>query len=173
MEPCGSRRMGPIKGPDPPTPNMGGSINNGLNSLGAWTSYGTCTSKYKHVSSSSLAMLLLFRNCLCHGHHYIFSIHQRLGLIISNGSSFKLAFFSPENSTNRYLEIWYNKKSVLPAQWVANRDKPLKDSSGVLTISEDWNLVLLNGLLKSAVCVAWIATSPSQVVLGNQIHLGI
>ena len=65
--------------------------------------------------------------------------------IISNGSAFKLGFFSPVNSTNRYLGIWFNKKSVLPAQWVANRDKPLKDSSGVLTISEDGNLVLLNG----------------------------
>ena len=28
-------------------------------------------------------------------------------------------------------------------------------------------------LLKWAMCVAWIATSPTQVVLGNQIHLGI
>ena len=32
---------------------------------------------------------------------------------------------------------------------------------------------LLTIVLKWAVCVAWIATSPSQVVLGDQIHLGI
>ena len=42
--------------------------------------------------------------------------------IISNGNAFKLGFFSPVNSTNRYLGIWYNKKSDLPAQRVAKRD---------------------------------------------------
>uniref|UniRef100_A0A7N2LU17 non-specific serine/threonine protein kinase n=1 Tax=Quercus lobata TaxID=97700 RepID=A0A7N2LU17_QUELO len=57
---------------------------------------------------------------------------KTLDYIISNGNAFKLGFFSPVNSTNRYLGIWYNKKSDLPAQWVANRDKPLKDSSGFL-----------------------------------------
>ena len=35
--------------------------------------------------------------------------------IISNGSDFKLGFFSVVNSTSRYLRIWYNKKSVLLA----------------------------------------------------------
>uniref|UniRef100_A0A7N2LN04 Receptor-like serine/threonine-protein kinase n=1 Tax=Quercus lobata TaxID=97700 RepID=A0A7N2LN04_QUELO len=67
------------------------------------------------------------------------------GYIISKGSVFKLGFFSPENSTNRYLGIWYNNISVFTVIWVANREKPLKDSSGVLTISEDGNLVVLNG----------------------------
>ena len=65
--------------------------------------------------------------------------------LISTGSVFKLGFFSPENSTNRYLGIWYNKISVFTVIWVANREKPLKDSPGVLTISEDGNLVVLNG----------------------------
>ncbi|XP_065638380.1 G-type lectin S-receptor-like serine/threonine-protein kinase At1g11300 [Quercus suber] len=68
--------------------------------------------------------------------------------IISRGSSFRMGFFSPVNSTNRYLGIWYNKISVVTyfsVVWVANRDRPLKDSSGVLTIYEDGNLVVLNG----------------------------
>uniref|UniRef100_A0A7N2LTZ4 Uncharacterized protein n=1 Tax=Quercus lobata TaxID=97700 RepID=A0A7N2LTZ4_QUELO len=62
--------------------------------------------------------------------------------IISNGSTFRLGFFSLVNSTNRYLGIWYNNISVFTVVWVANRQKPLKDSSGVLTIFEDGNLVL-------------------------------
>lgn len=68
--------------------------------------------------------------------------------IISSGSKFKLGFFSPDgNFTNRYIGIWYNKggsanKTVV---WVANRNKPLIDSSGIFTISEDGNLVVLNG----------------------------
>ena len=65
--------------------------------------------------------------------------------IISNRSAFKLGFFHPVNSTNHYLRICYNIKSVLLAQWVANKEKPLKDSFGVLTISKDGNLVILDG----------------------------
>ena len=65
--------------------------------------------------------------------------------IISNGSTFRLGFFSPVNSTNRYLGIWYNNISVFTVIWVVNRQKALKDSSGVLIVSEDGNLVVLNG----------------------------
>ncbi|KAG6692437.1 G-type lectin S-receptor-like serine/threonine-protein kinase At1g11330 isoform X1 [Carya illinoinensis] len=68
--------------------------------------------------------------------------------IISNGGEFKLGFFSPANSTYRYVGIWYAKVSespVSPVIWVANRDKPLKTPSGILTISEDGNLVVLDG----------------------------
>ncbi|OMO58746.1 hypothetical protein CCACVL1_25382 [Corchorus capsularis] len=66
--------------------------------------------------------------------------------IASSSEAFKLGFFSPANSTNRYVGIWYTKG--IPKEsliWVANRDKPLKDESGVVTISKDGNLVVLNG----------------------------
>jgi hypothetical protein len=65
--------------------------------------------------------------------------------IISNGSAFKLGFFTPVNSTNRYLGIWYNKISKFTVVWVANREEPLNDSSGVLTVSDDGNLVVVDG----------------------------
>ena len=65
--------------------------------------------------------------------------------IASNGSAFNLGFFSPENSTNRYVGIWHKSISVFTVVWVANRQQPLRDSSGVLTISEDGVLVVLNG----------------------------
>ncbi|KAL5774649.1 hypothetical protein ACOSP7_012206 [Xanthoceras sorbifolium] len=64
--------------------------------------------------------------------------------IISNGSAFKLGFFRPGNSSNRYVGIWYNKESE-PVVWVANRNKPLNHASGVVTISDHGNLVVLNG----------------------------
>ncbi|XP_065878906.1 G-type lectin S-receptor-like serine/threonine-protein kinase At1g11330 [Euphorbia lathyris] len=66
--------------------------------------------------------------------------------LTSPGSIFKLGFFSPENSTNRYAGIWYNQLSVITPIWVANRNQPLTDSSGILKVSEDGNLVVLNGL---------------------------
>ncbi|KAJ4703332.1 G-type lectin S-receptor-like serine/threonine-protein kinase [Melia azedarach] len=68
--------------------------------------------------------------------------------ITSSGGSFKLGFFSPGNSTNRYAGIWYNRASGSAVIWVANRNKPLNDSSGIVTISEDGNLVVLNGQKK-------------------------
>uniref|UniRef100_A0A7N2R5P4 Bulb-type lectin domain-containing protein n=1 Tax=Quercus lobata TaxID=97700 RepID=A0A7N2R5P4_QUELO len=80
--------------------------------------------------------------------------------IISNGSTFKLGFFSPVNSTNRYLGIWYNRISVFTVVWVANREKPLKDYSGVLTISEDGNLVVLNGQME----ILWSSNVTNSVV---------
>ncbi|OIS96405.1 PREDICTED: G-type lectin S-receptor-like serine/threonine-protein kinase At1g11330 isoform X1 [Nicotiana attenuata] len=60
------------------------------------------------------------------------------------GNIFKLGFFNPQNSSYRYVGIWYNF-SETTVVWVANRDKPLKDSTGVVKISEDGNLVVMNG----------------------------
>ncbi|KAM4102870.1 hypothetical protein ACJW30_06G035300 [Castanea mollissima] len=80
--------------------------------------------------------------------------------IISNGSAFKLGFFSPVNSTNRYLGIWYNRISVFTVVWVANRVKPFKDYSGVLTIFEDGNLVVLNGQKE----ILWSSNVTNSVV---------
>ncbi|RVW13830.1 G-type lectin S-receptor-like serine/threonine-protein kinase [Vitis vinifera] len=65
--------------------------------------------------------------------------------LVSNGSAFKLGFFSLADSTNRYVGIWYSTPSLSTVIWVANRDKPLNDSSGIVTISEDGNLQVMNG----------------------------
>ncbi|XP_043698851.1 receptor-like serine/threonine-protein kinase SD1-8 [Telopea speciosissima] len=64
--------------------------------------------------------------------------------LVSSGGTFKLGFFSPTNSNNRYLGIWYNKIRDQTVVWIANRDNPITDSTGVLKLSEDGNLVLLN-----------------------------
>ncbi|XP_059292820.1 G-type lectin S-receptor-like serine/threonine-protein kinase At1g11330 [Lycium ferocissimum] len=68
--------------------------------------------------------------------------------LVSNNNRFKLGFFSPANSTKRYVGIMFNTQSP-SVIWVANRDKPLQDSSGRVTISEDGNLVVLNAQNKS------------------------
>ncbi|MBA0733470.1 hypothetical protein Gogos_017487 [Gossypium gossypioides] len=65
--------------------------------------------------------------------------------IISQSGVFRLGFFSFANSSNRYVGILYNQIPVQTVAWVANRNKPLKDSSGILNISDDGNLVVLNG----------------------------
>jgi hypothetical protein len=80
--------------------------------------------------------------------------------VVSNGGDFKLGFFSPANSTDRYVGIWYAQISVPTVIWVANRNKPLKNSSGILTISEDGKLVVLDGQKK----VLWSSSLTSSVV---------
>ncbi|KAJ0044437.1 hypothetical protein Pint_04386 [Pistacia integerrima] len=63
--------------------------------------------------------------------------------LISSFQSFELGFFSPGDSNKRYLGIWY-KISPSTVVWVANRNNPLDDKYGNLTVSNEGNLVLLN-----------------------------
>jgi hypothetical protein len=65
-------------------------------------------------------------------------------VMVSADGSFKLGFFSPGSSQNRYLGIWYNKTSERTVVWVANREIPLTVSSGVLRVTHRGVLVLLN-----------------------------
>ncbi|RVW68710.1 G-type lectin S-receptor-like serine/threonine-protein kinase [Vitis vinifera] len=65
--------------------------------------------------------------------------------ITSVGGSFELGFFSPVDSNNRYVGIWYKKVSTRTVVWVANREFPLTDSSGVLKVTDQGTLVVLNG----------------------------
>ena len=65
-------------------------------------------------------------------------------IIVSPGKTYALGFFSPGNSKNRYVGIWYNEIPTQTVVWVANRDNPLADSSGVLKLNETGALVLLN-----------------------------
>ncbi|GMY31158.1 G-type lectin S-receptor-like serine/threonine-protein kinase At1g11330 isoform X1 [Fagus crenata] len=116
--------------------------------------------------NTSMSVLLVLLCCFClESGSAIDTITSSLLIkdqdyIISNGSAFKLGFFTPVNSTNRYLGIWYNKMSVFTVIWVANREKPLNDSSGVLTISEDGNLVVLDGQKK----IIWSSNVTNSVI---------
>ncbi|KAE9454978.1 hypothetical protein C3L33_13120, partial [Rhododendron williamsianum] len=68
--------------------------------------------------------------------------------ITSSGNKFELGFFAPgqENSATRsYLGVWYKRVSEKTVVWIANRDNPFTDSTAVLTIAAEGNLVILNG----------------------------
>ncbi|CAH8326367.1 unnamed protein product [Eruca vesicaria subsp. sativa] len=58
---------------------------------------------------------------------------------------FELGFFSPKDSTSRYVGIWYKNIQPRTVVWVANREKPLSDQNGALKIADDGNLVIVNG----------------------------
>ncbi|KAA8526893.1 hypothetical protein F0562_008878 [Nyssa sinensis] len=65
--------------------------------------------------------------------------------IVSTDGSFELGFFKPGNSMNRFVGIWYKKISIVTVVWVANRDIPLVDSSGILTVTNRGILTVING----------------------------
>ncbi|XP_059437185.1 G-type lectin S-receptor-like serine/threonine-protein kinase At1g11330 [Corylus avellana] len=118
------------------------------------------------VRSTNLSALLVLLSCFCLQFGSAIDTITAAKFIndsetiISNGGDFKLGFFSPPNSTDRYVGIWYAEISVFTVVWVANRNNPLKNSSGVLTISEDGNLVVLDGQKK----ILWSSNLTNSVV---------
>ncbi|XP_020587031.1 G-type lectin S-receptor-like serine/threonine-protein kinase B120 isoform X2 [Phalaenopsis equestris] len=81
--------------------------------------------------------------------------------LVSPGDIFELGFFSPGNSTKRYVGIWYRDFSTSTVLWVANRDSPVLDNSGSLAIADDGNLVILDGL-EDVVWSSKVASFPSN-----------
>ncbi|KAJ4823213.1 hypothetical protein Tsubulata_013986 [Turnera subulata] len=90
--------------------------------------------------------------------------------IISSGQTYELGFFSPGSSTRRYLGIWYRRVSTGTVVWVANRETPLFDRSGVLNITDQGTLVLLNGTNN----VVWssIGTRPAMNPFAQLLESG-
>ncbi|KAM0002222.1 putative protein kinase RLK-Pelle-DLSV family [Helianthus debilis subsp. tardiflorus] len=65
--------------------------------------------------------------------------------IISGDATFELGFFSPGSSRNRYLGIWYKSTTPCVVVWVANRETPLIDTSGIVKLDSQGTLSLVNG----------------------------
>ncbi|XP_022877616.1 G-type lectin S-receptor-like serine/threonine-protein kinase At4g27290 isoform X1 [Olea europaea var. sylvestris] len=65
-------------------------------------------------------------------------------VLVSSGGRFELGFFSPGSSNNRYVGIWYHKIPNSSAVWVANREIPVRNTSGILKVTESGILVVLN-----------------------------
>ncbi|KAL4636379.1 hypothetical protein ACB092_03G003200 [Castanea dentata] len=78
--------------------------------------------------------------------------------LVSKNGRFALGFFSPGNSNNRYLGIWYNNIPVKTVVWVANRLDPIPDSSGLFMVNSIGSPVLLS----SNKAVHWSANSTKQ-----------
>ncbi|CAH8386828.1 unnamed protein product [Eruca vesicaria subsp. sativa] len=69
------------------------------------------------------------------------SIGQTLS---SPGGFYELGFFSPNNTGNQYVGIWFKKIVPRVVVWVANRDSPVTNSAANLTISSKGSLILLD-----------------------------
>ncbi|CAN7111511.1 unnamed protein product [Brassica rapa subsp. narinosa] len=65
--------------------------------------------------------------------------------LISEEEVFELGFFSPKDSTLRYVGIWYKNIQPQTIVWVANRERPLSDQNGAIKLADDGNLVVVDG----------------------------
>ncbi|ESQ29290.1 hypothetical protein EUTSA_v10023279mg [Eutrema salsugineum] len=90
-----------------------------------------------------LLLLILFQTC-CNGAINTtspLSIGQTLS---SPAGFFELGFFSPNNTRNQYVGIWFKKIKPRVVVWVANRDTPVTNSVANLTININGSLILLD-----------------------------
>ncbi|XP_054791130.1 G-type lectin S-receptor-like serine/threonine-protein kinase RKS1 [Prosopis cineraria] len=70
-------------------------------------------------------------------------------LLVSKESKFSLGFSTPGKSSSRYVGIWYHNLPKQTVVWVAKRDNPISDTSGVLSLSPSGNLVLHHSSTKN------------------------
>ncbi|XP_048328022.2 G-type lectin S-receptor-like serine/threonine-protein kinase At2g19130 [Ziziphus jujuba] len=124
-----------------------------------------------------LFLCLFLKTHVCHGADRI-SGNQTLTsdqTIVSAGEIFELGFFKPGNSSKYYIGMWYKQISKQTIVWVANREAPVSDkTSSVLRISDDGNLVLLNGSqipVWSTNVSSSTASSSVRAVLGDEGNL--
>ncbi|CAN6546562.1 unnamed protein product [Malus baccata var. baccata] len=75
-------------------------------------------------------------------------------LLVSKENIFALGFFSPRNSSSRYVGIWYaqkDEKDQKAVVWVANRNDPIKDSSlitaSITLVFRSWGVSLLHHVI--------------------------
>jgi len=85
--------------------------------------------------------------------------------LISANGAFTLGFLSPGVSSKRYLGIWFSVSRDAVC-WVANRDRPISDNSGVLMVSDTGSLLLLDG---AAGQIAWSSNSSSTSPVEAQL----
>ncbi|KAM3222712.1 hypothetical protein P3L10_021982 [Capsicum annuum] len=88
--------------------------------------------------------------------------------LVSAGGNFELGFFSPGNSKNRYIGIWYkNLPKGKEEVWVANTVNPLNDTSDLLTVSSK-GIVLVNGNQD----VTWSSNSSTSKPVAQLLDTG-
>uniref|UniRef100_A0A5B7BBD3 Receptor-like serine/threonine-protein kinase n=1 Tax=Davidia involucrata TaxID=16924 RepID=A0A5B7BBD3_DAVIN len=87
--------------------------------------------------------------------------------LVSSGERFELGFFSPPNSNNRYIGIWFRNVGQQTPVWVANKNNPLTDSSGALTVTAAGNIVIMNSNRTNT--TLWSPSNSSSTTATNPV----
>ncbi|KAJ1284509.1 hypothetical protein BS78_03G209500 [Paspalum vaginatum] len=94
--------------------------------------------------------------------------------LVSQGGKFVVGLFQPDDTApdRWYLAIWYNKLSKHTPVWIANRARPIPNpDSSKLTISQDGNMVLLDGL-QSPIWATNITSNAPNSTVGLILNTG-
>ncbi|KAK6932450.1 S-locus glycoprotein domain [Dillenia turbinata] len=87
-------------------------------------------------------------------------------VLLSKNETFALGFFTPNNSSNRrYVGVWYKKVNEKNVVWVANRENPINNTSGVLSIDQHGNLLLCDVSRSTLVWHANVSSKSSHIQL--------
>ncbi|XP_024636478.1 G-type lectin S-receptor-like serine/threonine-protein kinase RKS1 [Medicago truncatula] len=117
-----------------------------------------------------ILLLLAFSFCSCSSDIISSDTRIRDGeILISKSKTFALGFFTPGKSTSRYVGIWYNNLPIQTVVWVANRDTPINDTSGILSIDRNGNLVLNHNLSNIPIWSTAVSLLQSQINSTNVI----
>ncbi|KAD3066807.1 hypothetical protein E3N88_34687 [Mikania micrantha] len=114
-------------------------------------------------------VVLFYESIACANAANTISANQTVGInetIVSPQETFELGFFSPGNSMNHYVGIWYKKISKPTYVWVANRNTPLADTSIELTLTVQGVLIIRN---TTTGFIIWSSTNSSTTSLKNPI----
>ncbi|XP_058091036.1 receptor-like serine/threonine-protein kinase SD1-7 [Magnolia sinica] len=117
-----------------------------------------------------LLLLFIFPALFSHAAETAIKLGQSIRdgeTLVSTGGVFELGFFSPISSKNRYVGIWYKQIPEQTIVWVANRDNPITNNSGILTINDTGNLVILDERRRPIMLtsVSYPATNLSRATL--------
>ncbi|KMZ66637.1 S-locus receptor kinase (SRK) [Zostera marina] len=128
------------------------------------------------ISSFLAYVLIVFISSLVSESHGQGVVGRRVGDIIRDGQTvvsesgvFVLGFFDPnQNSSStgetRYLGIWYNFSTDVIV-WVANREIPVMDSSGIVELTEDGDLIISQNQTNNNDVVVWSSNSSNPKVV--------
>lgn len=85
--------------------------------------------------------------------------------LVSSNKKFVLGFFSPGASSHRYIGIWYSSVPNGTAVWVANRNDPVYDKSGVLKFDDVGNLIVQNGTGSSFIVASGVGVRNGEAAI--------
>ncbi|KAK6932439.1 PAN/Apple domain [Dillenia turbinata] len=93
-------------------------------------------------------------------------------VLLSKNENFAFGFFTPYNSSSRrYVGVWYNKVIEKNVVWVANRENPINNTSGVFSIDQQGDLLLYDASRSTLVWSANVSSKKSHIQLLNSGNL--
>nr|XP_007148984.1 hypothetical protein PHAVU_005G030900g [Phaseolus vulgaris]ESW20978.1 hypothetical protein PHAVU_005G030900g [Phaseolus vulgaris] len=87
--------------------------------------------------------------------------------LVSSAGTFEAGFFDFGNSRRQYFGIWYKSISPRTIVWVANRNEPVQNSTPVLKLTQQGDLLILDGSRG----IVWSSSNSSKTAVKPVMQL--